>query len=212
MSGSVDIYTLIFLVLAVVIFWKLRSVLGQRTGNERPPFDPFSRPKPGDGNGKPASGGPVDARPAETGTVIPLPRPVGAPAEIREDAAMTAADRFAKFAPAGTPLSDGLQAIAGADATFEPGSFLDGARTAYEMIVTAFAEGDSKALKPLLGREVFDGFSAAIGEREQRGETVEFSFVGIDKAEITDAQLKASTPNSRGSACRRSRRPASSTR
>ncbi len=38
-----DIYTLIFLVLAVVIFWKLRSVLGQRTGNERPPFDPFSR-------------------------------------------------------------------------------------------------------------------------------------------------------------------------
>ena len=45
MNGFVDIYTLIFLVLAVVIFFKLRSVLGQRTGNERPPFDPYSRTK-----------------------------------------------------------------------------------------------------------------------------------------------------------------------
>mgnify|MGYP007128642382 CR=1 FL=1 len=45
MNGFVDIYTLIFLVLAVVIFFKLRSVLGQRTGTERPPFDPFARRK-----------------------------------------------------------------------------------------------------------------------------------------------------------------------
>lgn len=34
-----DIYTIIFLALAVFIFLRLRSVLGQRTGNERPPFD-----------------------------------------------------------------------------------------------------------------------------------------------------------------------------
>ena len=35
-----DITTIIFLILAVVIFFRLRSVLGRRTGNERPPFDP----------------------------------------------------------------------------------------------------------------------------------------------------------------------------
>lgn len=191
MSGFVDIYTLIFLVLAVVIFWKLRSVLGQRTGNERPPFDPFSRSKSGDVDGKAIDKRGVDARPAESGTVISLPRPADAAGNAREETA--AAERFAAYAPAGTPLAQGFAAIAAADPAFNPGQFLDGARTAYEMIVNAFAQGDSKALKPLLGREVFEGFSSAIGEREQRGETVEFSFVGIDKAEMTDAQLKART-------------------
>ena len=37
-----DLWTIIFLTLAVVIFLKLRSVLGQRTGRERPPYDPYS--------------------------------------------------------------------------------------------------------------------------------------------------------------------------
>ena len=42
MTEAFDIYTLLFLVLAVVIFVRLRSVLGRRTGNERPPYDPYS--------------------------------------------------------------------------------------------------------------------------------------------------------------------------
>ena len=61
------------------------------------------------------------------------------------------------------------------------------------MIVTAFAEGDRKSLKNLLSREVYDGFVSAIAQREGRGETIEFRFVGIDKAEITDAALKGGT-------------------
>ena len=43
MSEAIDIYTLLFLVLAVVIFIRLRSVLGRRTGSERPPYDPYTR-------------------------------------------------------------------------------------------------------------------------------------------------------------------------
>ena len=55
MSEAFDIYTLLFLVLAVVIFIRLRNVLGRRTGNERPPFDPYSaaetkRPAPPETN------------------------------------------------------------------------------------------------------------------------------------------------------------------
>src|SRR3954463_16278732 len=42
MRDVFDIYTIIFLALAVFIFLRLRSVLGQRTGRERPPYDPFS--------------------------------------------------------------------------------------------------------------------------------------------------------------------------
>src|SRR5690606_15174332 len=79
------------------------------------------------------------------------------------------------------------------DRSFDPDSFIGGARGAYEMIVTAFAEGDRKTLKQLLSREVFDGFVSAIGQRESRQETIEFKFVGIDKAEITEASLRGST-------------------
>ena len=61
------------------------------------------------------------------------------------------------------------------------------------MIVTAFAEGDRKTLRNLLSREVFDGFVAAISQRESRGEKIEFKFVGIDKAEVTEASLKNGT-------------------
>jgi len=185
----VDIYTLIFLVLAVVIFWKLRSVLGQRTGNERPPFDPFSR-RGNDAQG--AGGKTIDAQPTEVrpgDKVVPLPRRAEDGTVIAT--ADPAAERIAAYAPAGSPLAAGLAAVASADRSFDPAQFLDGARTAYEMIVTAFAQGDRKALKPLLGREVFDGFAGAIADREQKGETVEFSFVGIDKAEITDAAVRA---------------------
>ena len=49
MNGTFDILTLLFLVIAVVIFLRLRSVLGRRTGSERPRYDPYTPP---DTNGK----------------------------------------------------------------------------------------------------------------------------------------------------------------
>ena len=61
------------------------------------------------------------------------------------------------------------------------------------MIVTAYAEGDRKTLKNLLGREVYDGFEAVIREREGRGETAETRFVSIDTVEITAAEVRAKT-------------------
>jgi predicted lipid-binding transport protein (Tim44 family) len=63
---------------------------------------------------------------------------------------------------------------------------------AYEMIVMAFADGDRKALKGLLSREVYEGFDTAISEREAKGEKVKASFVGIDKADIKHAEMKGS--------------------
>lgn len=180
MNGFVDIYTIIFLVLAVVIFLRLRSVLGRRTGNERPPFDPFSRRVP-------------TGAPAGDDKVISLPRrPAdGDPAGARIEAA--AEEHIKTIAPEGSTLNAALRAIAGADRSFDPETFIAGAKAAYEMIVTAFAEGDRRTLKNLLSREVFDGFVSAISQRESRQEKIEFRFVGIDKAEITGAALKAGT-------------------
>ncbi|BCH21394.1 calcium-binding protein [Mesorhizobium sp. L-8-10] len=171
-----DFGTIFFLVAAVVIFLQLRNVLGRRTGNERPPFDPYTAARTGD-KGKEAA--------KTTENVVSLPRKRAA-AEANDEA-YKAVDAIAA---AGTDLNRGLRAIKDADPSFDPKSFLDGAKMAYEMIVMAFADGDRKTLKNLLSREVFDGFVAAIADRESRSEKIQSSFVGIDKAEIVSAEMK----------------------
>jgi predicted lipid-binding transport protein (Tim44 family) len=61
------------------------------------------------------------------------------------------------------------------------------------MIVTAYAAGDRRQLKNLLGREVYDGFESAIKERETRGEKVETRFVSIDHADLVGAEMRGKT-------------------
>ena len=89
----------------------------------------------------------------------------------------------------------GVMSIVRRDPTFDPDHFMSGAKQAYEMIVTAFAEGNKGLLKDLLNAEVYEGFSAAIGDRDSRGEQVDQSFVGINKADIIEADLKGSIAN-----------------
>ncbi len=174
MNGFFDFYTILFLVLAVVIFLRLRSVLGRRTGTERPPFDPYSAQK---GEGESA---------ASSDKVINLPQRSETGATRTE----TADDDFGKIAPQGSDLARQLSAIRAAEPSFDPKEFLEGAKMAYEMIVSSFAEGDRKALKNLLSREVNDGFVSAIADRESRGETVMSNFVSISKADISEAVMR----------------------
>jgi predicted lipid-binding transport protein (Tim44 family) len=91
-----------------------------------------------------------------------------------------------------TALNESLRALLKADTSFQPKEFINGVRMAYEMIVMAFADGDRKTLKGLLSKEVYDGFEAAIAEREAKGEVVKSTFVGIDKCDITQALAKDS--------------------
>jgi predicted lipid-binding transport protein (Tim44 family) len=179
MSDVFDIYTIIFLALAVFIFLRLRSVLGQRTGRERPPYSaPEGIRRPVD------TVVPLPQRPS--GVSEPSPRPA-------ETAPQPPAERWKDIAEAGSTIATGLDAIVAADESFDAKHFITGARTAYEMIVTAFAGGDRRQLRNLLSREVFDGFDAAIGEREQKGETAETRFVSIDGSTITAAELRNRT-------------------
>ena len=185
MQNVFDIYTIIFLALAVFIFLRLRSVLGQRTGRERPPYDPYSA--------RESATEPARAAPDK---VVPLPRPGVAerPTPQTIDAEPLAQEeRWKGIAEPGTPLAAGLDAVAAADANFDAQHFVSGARGAYEMIVNAFAEGDRRTLKNLLSREVYEGFESAIAEREKRGETMENRFVSIDAADITGAEIRART-------------------
>ena len=171
-----DIYTIVFFVIAVAIFVRLWGVLGQKTGAERPPLMP-PRDDRDDGT-------------AGNDNVVPLGRafeprraepaaPAPAPAEIPADT------------PPETPLAAALRTIVAADRSFDPDHFVGGAKIAYEMVVTAYAKGDRRALKPLLSADVMTRFAQGMDERDKRGEKVEFTFVGVDKADVVEASMTA---------------------
>ncbi|MGF7158599.1 putative lipid-binding transport protein (Tim44 family) [Rhodoligotrophos appendicifer] len=182
MNEAFDPLNLLLLGIAVVVFLRLRSVLGRRTGHERPPVDPFAR------NERERT---QPATVSQDGKVVSLPeRDVRAPGSAAN--ANVEDDRppiWKGYATEGSSVAAGIEAIAAADPSFAPKSFLEGAKAAYEMVVTAFAEGDRQTLNNLLSAEVFEGFSAALDEREQEGQVNETTFVGIDDATIIDARL-----------------------
>lgn len=182
MNQVFDPFNIIILAVAVIIFFRLRSVLGTRTGNEKQ-FDPFA------GQDKAAD----EAKTRRSNdNVVPLPgrnkapdQPVAMDDEEEEDRKPV----WEGFAKKGSDVAKGIEALHGEDPSFQPREFLAGARMAYEMIVTAFADGNKQDLKPLLSREVYDGFVSAIDERKKEGHVLESRFVGINKADIVRAEI-----------------------
>lgn len=170
MFGGDLMEILFFAAIAAVVVFKLRSVLGRRTGHEPPPnADPFGA------RGEDAAGGKVVRLPS---------RPAPSDEAEAEDEA-----------PAAKPASDppGVAAIQDADPGFDPDGFLEGAQGAFEMIVGAFAAGDKDALRPLLSDEVMRGFAQAIDDRASRDESLETTIMRMLSASIDEAELQGRT-------------------
>lgn len=170
---NLDVSTVVFAVVAIFVIFKLRSVLGTRTGAERRPLDPTT----------PARGDP----PVANGNVIPIggvARTAGAPPP---------ADRWKGFAEKGSPLAAGLDAILAAEPGFTAADFLSGARAAYEMIIVAFAAGDLATLRRLLTPDALANFATAIQARKAAEQTMKTTLVSIDAAELVDARVVGTT-------------------
>jgi predicted lipid-binding transport protein (Tim44 family) len=150
---------LLFAGVAGFLLFRLRSVLGRRTGNERRRPDPFA------------------------------PRPVAPPPPATSPFNVPPATT-AQPAPVAAIGTDGLAALRAADPSFNPDAFLAGARTAFEMIVKAFAAGDTATLQPLLSPEVFAAFSEAIHARQVAKETHETKIVAIKVAVIEHVAIE----------------------
>jgi len=150
---------ILFAGVAGFLLYRLRSVLGRRTGNERRRVDPFA---------------PRTA----------APPPAASPFNV-------APANAAQSAPAIANGVDGLAALREADPSFNPDAFLVGARTAFEMIVRAFATGDTTTLQPLLSPDVFTAFSEAIEARRAAKETHETKIVAIKSASVEQAAIEA---------------------
>jgi predicted lipid-binding transport protein (Tim44 family) len=162
----VSIDLLLFALIAAFLVFRLRSVLGRRTGNERPPVEPNAQ-----------SGGQRPSPAADNGNeenVVALPD-------------RKAEDTFIEEAEG--DLGENLRKIRGADSSFNTEQFVEGARAAFEMIVTSFATGDRETLRPLLSDEVYENFAGAIVERADQGNTMEMTLVGIRSSDIIEASM-----------------------
>jgi predicted lipid-binding transport protein (Tim44 family) len=171
--------------IAAFLVLRLRGVLGKRTGLDKRSADPF---------------GPRERAEDEDEKVISLPdRSKGTRAEdtgqedagAEEEIAPEAAEAEAEAAA--TPLAAGLRQIKRADKSFDEDGFVTGARTAFEWVIEAFARGDAKTLRPLLSNDVYGDFSGAIEERQNAGQVLETTLVGITEAQIIEAELQGRT-------------------
>ena len=148
-----------------------------RAGSKRPPFNRTARN--------------VVQGAQDNNNVVPIPGAVLDQAPLAPTADVPPPlDRWKGLTEPDTPLAQGLDAIAAQDSSFDPRHFLSGARSAYEMIVLAFANGDRRALKDLLSSEVYESFEAVIKEREKHEQKTETRFVSIDKAELVGAEAR----------------------
>ncbi|WP_027132701.1 Tim44/TimA family putative adaptor protein [Geminicoccus roseus] len=169
-DGFAYIDILFFAMVAAFIAYRLRSVLGRRTGLERHPLERHKQ----DGRARPGE------QAADADNVVALP---DRRSRMEEPPAVNSSD---------ADLAPGVAALRAADPGFDMASFLPGAKAAFGMIVDAFARGDLQALRPLLADQVFRNFKAAIDQREAAGERLETEIMAEPAAEFVEAGMRGS--------------------
>ncbi|MEM7441988.1 MAG: Tim44/TimA family putative adaptor protein [Pseudomonadota bacterium] len=153
--------------IAAVLVFKLRGVLGRRTGHERPRANPYAETR-------------RQSEEASDDNVVTLPHRVETDPQLDEEG------------PEGS-LNASLAQIRTVDPSFNPHEFVDGARVAFRMIIEAFANGDTATLRPLLGDELYDGFSSAIRDRMAENKHLETSIREMKDVDLIDAKLEGRT-------------------
>jgi predicted lipid-binding transport protein (Tim44 family) len=144
---------------AAFLGMRLYSVLGKRTGHEQ---EPLIRK-------------PLEERPA------PAIRPVVPTIEQVPSGPIVGTMNIAPGA------ENGLRAIINADRQFDAGLFVEGAKSAYKLVLESYWKGDRESLRFLCDDDVFESFDTAIAARETAGETLDNRLVRIDEARIIDA-------------------------
>ncbi len=100
-------------------------------------------------------------------------------------------------APEGSEAAKALAAMKLVEPSFSVSEFLQGARGAYEMILTAFDKGELDRIRPFLSQEVFDSFSEVVAARKSRGVTVMTEFQGLRELTLADATFDRAAQRSR---------------
>lgn len=186
--------TLIYIVIAGILVYRLYTVLGSRDGNEsnRPgwragnPFATRQNDLPGANKPQPTKNQTVNK---DDLLALPLTTPSKSPAHPFDLNPQQQVQPFSA-APAQESLAGALLAVQRADPGFDERAFIKGARTAFEMIIRAFAAADRTALKNLLTPKLFAAFENAISQREIQGERWEIKTLVIQDMDIVAAAMQ----------------------
>ena len=154
--------TVIVILALVALFIGLRlySVLGERTGHEQ---QPILKPAESDARAAPHVAQPIATQPA----------------------AAEAGDMA--FVPTAGP---GVRAILAADPNFDVARFLEGAKSAYRMILEAFWKGDLDTMKGHVEPHIYEAFESSVEQRRKDGLTLDNRLVAIEQAVISEATLE----------------------
>jgi len=125
----------------------------------------------------------VGRQPEET------PAPAGLPGATDND------QRLAETDPRAS--TSGLAALRARDPNFDVGRFLDGARSAYETIVQAYASADRVALQRLVSPTVLASFETAMAERETEGRTQAVEFTSTTRADLDNLDVTGDVARAR---------------
>lgn len=139
---------------------RLYSVLGKRTGHEQ---EPALRP--------------ADER-AKVTVLHPRPMTEAGSDPVRLSEGL--------ITPGG---ETGVRALIAADRSFDVPQFVEGAKSAYQMVLAAFWRGDREELAWLCDADVLASFEEAIAAREADGHVLDNRLVRIEKAQIVDASV-----------------------
>ena len=152
---------LIFAIIAIFLGLRLRNILGSRDGYEQTPEELGKR-------------GPRSDMPNKV---------VDSHSKIVEEA-----DKVVPLRPSGQSGS-GIAAVKKADPSFDEAQFMQGAASAFAMILHAFAEGDLSQLRRLLGYDLFNEFSDAIRSRNADNESLSLTVDSIDDVQLLDGEV-----------------------
>lgn len=166
-DGFLDL--ILFAMIAAFLVFRLRSVLGRRTGHERPRQDPLTRRA---------------EEQKSKDNVVDLHDRIGPPERDEPSAEEVLTEN------PDDPLMAGVAQIRTADPNFNLDQFKTGAGAAFEMIVQAFSSGDLKTLRSLLNDEVYENFSTAVKQRQDAGEELDTTVIGIKSADVLEARLE----------------------
>ena len=93
----------------------------------------------------------------------------------------------------GSDQAKALAAMKRVEPSFQVGEFVQGARSAYEMILMGFEKGELDDIQGFLAEDVFDSFVEAVAQREDQGLTIEAEFIGVRETAVVDAIFDETT-------------------
>jgi predicted lipid-binding transport protein (Tim44 family) len=86
-------------------------------------------------------------------------------------------------------INDSINNIIRIDENFEINSFLDGAKKAFEYILTQYSNNDLNSLKKLVSKDIFNAFENQIKQRTKKSETLEITVISVKEPKIIDVSI-----------------------